>query len=559
MEMPKKNDKKGLPSKTDDRVLKGSGIALAELYKALKALSFYPESHPLREEILLRAFQALSGLMLGNGLSLIVHRTGLSFADRDASIESTRMTIALAKELFSREIQRLTLLSDVSLSDFTIFLSLLAQEPQRIIAEGGVEKILRQSGITTIFANEINIAAVFTKRASGESAETVSADGTFSRQATGAGEGECSREASTADASVGKGDVSLEGIPLDRLDDLSVAELSAMLEKEPDDSRYVQLARLLANKCCSLKEDGDFDPLFPVLLGLLNQNADETRSVVRREASMEAFCDIARGAMLEHLLDHLEDESFNQKEIVYLVLHHLGNETAEAVIPRLVASDCPFAKKALTTALLRIGPSAIPSLLTFLKDGRWQVVRTAAAVLGEMGCRDAVKGLVLTAYHVDTRVRIESIRSLAGIGGKEATDVLVDLLRDDNRAVRRQVILWLGVTKNESALQPLLDLVMERDFRGKLVTLKKEALLAIGRIGNPQALDTLFRLVEKKHFLATGRWDELKILTLETIGRLGGAEVKDFLRKIASRGGRVGRASSAVLETMEEGVTDEHD
>lgn len=557
--MPKKIDIQRSAPKTDDRVLKGSGMALAELYKALKALTFYPESHPLREEIVNRAYQALRGLMLGKGLSLIVHRTGLSFADRDESIENTRMTMALAKELFSREIQRLTLLADVSLADFTIFLSLLAQEPQRIIAEGGVEKILRQSGIATIFANEISISAVFTKRATGEPSEAVGADGSASRQDKIPGEGEGAGEGLTADGSAGEGGSSLEGLPLDRLDDLSVAELSALLEREADDGRYAQLASLLSNKCCVLKENGDFDPLFPVLLGLLNQNADETRSEMRRAASMEAFYEIARGTMLEHLLDHLEDESFNLKEIVYLVLHHLGNETVEAVVPRLVASDCPYAKKALTTALLRIGPSAIPALLTLLKDDRGQVVRTAATVLGEMRSRDAVTGLVLTAYHVDTGVRIESIRSLAGIGGKEATEVLLDLLRDDNRMIRRQVILWLGVTRNEGALQPLLDLVMERDFRGKLVTQKKEALLAIGRIGNPRALDTLFLLVRKRHFLASGRWEELKILALETIGRLGGAEACAFLEKIASRGGRLGPAASAVLETMEEGVTREHE
>ena len=41
---------------------RGAGMALAELYKALKALAFYPESHPLREEILQRAFQAIQGV-----------------------------------------------------------------------------------------------------------------------------------------------------------------------------------------------------------------------------------------------------------------------------------------------------------------------------------------------------------------------------------------------------------------------------------------------------------------------------------------------------------------
>jgi len=540
-------------------MLKGSGMALAELHKALKALAFYPESHPLREEILKRAFQSIKGLMKESGLSLVVHRNGLSFADRDEKIESSRMILSLAKELFTREIQRLFFLPDLTYSDFMAFLTLLAQEPQRLIAEGGVARFLSQSGVTTIVANEINISAVFTKRAAGGPAEAF-----FPDEGRAGGDGEAGassdRNSGTAvDAAWGEIGGVAEQLPVDRLDDLTAQELFSLLEKEFDDSRYVRMANLLEGKGCSLKEEGGFDPLFLILLGLLNQNADATRSEQQRDVSLRTFHYLAGGTMLEHLLDHLEDESFKQKEIVYLVLHHLGKETVDAVIPRLVASDCQFARKALTTALLRLGSPAVPALLTLLTDGNWQVVRAASSVLGEMRNRDAVKGLALTAYHADTRVRLEAIRALAEIGGREATSVLLDLFRDQNKAIRRQVILWLGVTRNESALQPLLDLVMERNFAGKNLTLKKEALLAIGRIKDSGSLGTLIRLVEKRRLLFPGRWEELKLLALETIGRLDGNEAQDFLRKTAARGGRIGRASAAVLENSGEGARGENE
>ncbi|MGA7827197.1 MAG: HEAT repeat domain-containing protein [Geobacteraceae bacterium] len=555
--MPERKKSKRTVHKSDDGMLKGRGVALAELYKALKALAFYPESHPLREEILQRAYQAVKGLMIESGLSLVVHRAGLSFADRDEKIESSRMTLALAKELFTREIQRLTFLPNLSFSDFIAFLSLLAQEPQRIISEGGVASFLSKSGVTSIVANEINISAVFTKRASGESSETFITEDGLAGKGGKDGEGaECSegrgREsgAVAGAASGASGDVS-DQVPLDRLDDLTAQELFSLMEKETDDTRYDQLARMLERKGYALIEEGSFDALFPILLGLLNQNADATRSELQRDVSLRTFHDSACGQMLEHLLDHLEEENFTQKEIVYLVLHHLGKETVEAVIPRLVASDSQIARKALTTALLRLGSPAVPALLTFLTDSNWQVVRSAVAVLGEMGGRDAVKGLALTAYHEDTRVRLEAIRSLAEIGGREATAILLDLFRDQNRAIRRQVILWLGVTRNESALQPLLDFVIERDLMGKNATLQKEALLAIGRIGDPRALGILLRLVKKRSILFTARREEMKVLALETIGRLKGKEARDFLVKTAARGGRIGQVSAAILENMD--------
>jgi HEAT repeat protein len=154
---------------------------------------------------------------------------------------------------------------------------------------------------------------------------------------------------------------------------------------------------------------------------------------------------------------------------------------------------------------------------------------------------------------------LESISSLAKIGGGEATAVLIDLLHDNNLAVRQQVIAGLGSTGNKQGLPPLIQLIKKRDVLGKMLDLKKEALLAIGRIGDPQALDPLFRMVEKRYWIAPSRQEELKILAVETIGRLGGESSRKFLEKIASRSGRIGRACSAALETMGQRTANNHE
>jgi HEAT repeat protein len=533
MEMPASTDTRVHSSKGDGRAAGTVVTALGEILKGVKAIAFYPEGHPLRREILHRAYQAIRSLMNGEGFSLIVHRNGLSIAGGDGEIENAPIAISLAKELFSREIQQLTLLPELSHADFTEFLLLLAMEPQKVLGEGGMAELLDRRGIRTVIANEIDIAAVFTKRTMGEPTEEAVSEGTEARHGK---EG----ETGTHDEEPPQ---PTPAVP-------TIEELLALMEKEQDDITYANLARMLVAKGQALKAEENFDRLFPLLLGLLNQNADEMRSADCRANALDAFRQLARDEMAEHLLDHLGDEDFKQKEIVYMILHHLGRDVVGAIIDRITACESPHIEKTLTTALLRIGPPAIPPLLDVLKDGRRQFVRTAVAVLGEMGNRDAVRGLSLTAYHVDNRIRIDAIHSLARIGGKEATEVLLDLLRDANRAIRRQVILWLGITKNERAVQPLLNLILERDIMGKSLTLKKEALLAIGRIGDRRALEPLFRLVRKRHLLARGRWEELKILAIEAIGRIGGDSALEFLEKTEVRGGSVGWACSAVLETM---------
>jgi HEAT repeat protein len=529
--MPREKDQKR--SKIINGASQDCNAALAELYKALKALTFYPENHPLRNDIMHKAHLVMANLLKEGGLALIVRRDGLSFVDRDVPGENTPMTSALAKELFAREVQQLTMLPELSLGDFTEFLSVLAMEPHTIIAEGGLTGILAKRGIQTIIANEIDISAVFTKKMAGESSDETVSD------TTGVHEGPAQQESLPVEESV-----------QDQLTDLQIEELIALMNTETDDNRYRQLARILLMKGLSLKEEDEFDRLFPILLNLMKQNADERKNNLQHDCAFAVFQQLALGELAEHLLDHLEKDDFNQKDAVYMILNRLGADVVDAVIKRIVAVEGQTATKSLTAALLRIGPPALPSLTRMLKDNNWQVVRTAAVIMGEMGNRGTVNDLTLAIHHIDNRVRMEAIRSLARIGGREATEVLIDLLQDKNMAVRKQAASWMGITRNDKALEPLLQLVNKRDLLGKTLPLKKEALLAIGRIGDQRALDPLYRLVKKRHMIAAGRWEELKILAVEIIGQLGGDSSKEFLGKIAARGGHIGKACSKALDAM---------
>ena len=539
--MPLSKDQIVSPLKNPDGMSAKCNAALAEFHRGLKAISFYPENHPLREEILNRAFQAVVSLMSGGGVSLIAQRNGLSFADREVTVDNNPMTIALAKELFAREIQQLTLLPDLTLREFTEFLLFLAMEPHKIIAQGGMDGLLKNRGIQSIVANEIDITAVFSKKMVAEaSAATVA-------------------EASAPREESEQGSTPVEGDLADDLNDLEIEELAALMGTESDDNRYSQLAQYLLIKGHALKKGGDFDRLFPILLLLLNQHAAETRSAVQCECALTVFQQLAQDEMAEHLLDHLEETDFAQQEMVYLILNKLGSVAVNPVIRRIVAGNSLAARKSLATALLRIGPPALPQLLDLLHDGRWQIVRSAVTILGEMGNRDAIQGLMQAAYHTDHRVRLEAIRSLAMIGGRDATLLLIDLLNDKDPAIRKQAIIWMGNTKNEKTLQPLLHLVTKRGSMRKSLAIRVEALLAIGRIGDRHALEPLFGLVRKRHWLASGQWEKLKIQAVDTIGRLGGESAKDFLERLSALGGRIGPACSAAIENMEQRTTDNHE
>ncbi len=530
--MPGSRSDKSFPLRDAEGTTLGCNAAFVEVHRGLKAITFYPENHPLREEILNRAYQAMLSLMKAEGVSLFVQRDGFSFVDREVPVEKNPMTAALAKELFTREIQELTVRPELTLREFTEFLTLLAAEPNRVIAGGGMRQMLKDHGIHSVIANEIDITAVFSKKMVKEPTD------------------EAVAETSGTQDERDRGTECVEGSLSDDLGELNIEELIAMMEIEAGDDRYCQLANYLQARGQTLKKEGDFDRLFPVLPILLKQSADKQRSPIQSGCALAVFRQLAREEMAEHLLDHLADRDFTRQELVYLIFGRLGEEAVGAVIRRMVTGNDLYARKAMATALVKIGEPAVPQLLQVLNDGRWQIVRTAVTILGEIGSRNAVPGLAQSAFNPDNRVRMEAIRSLALIGGREATLLILDLLRDRNQAIRKQAIIWLGNTKNDKALEPLLGIIMKRDLLGRAEDIKREALMAIGRIGDRRALESLYKLAGKRHWLDRDRRERLQLLAVETIGQLGGEYSRDYLERLSARGGRIGRACTSQLETM---------
>jgi len=541
-----------IPQKVSGATAAAYRTALAATYKALKAYTFYPEGHPLRDRILAGAHQVLAGAAKAGALSVLVSRNGFICADGRTPVESTPMTRALAQELFAREIQRLNVLPTVSLADYLSFLSLLSLDPPRLMASGGLTRVMQQHGIATIALNEIDISAVFTK-VRGDQEPDGAEDGT----APGSGGG---APAPGSAPSGSGGAFDYPGGTPDRLNQLSVGELIELMAQETDDEKYHQLGRLLLVKVQPLRQEHDFDALFGVLVALLEQHSDPTRLQPGRDEALILLRQLSAGEMTEHLLDHLEDGEFTQKELVFLILKSAGPDAVDPVVRRLIAVGLKAARRTLSTALLRIGAPAEPALIGLLKDGRWQVALSAASILAELGSRDAVKGLAqAAALHTDNRVRLEAIRALAVIGGKEASAQLLEFLNDPNPAVAQHTALWLGNTRNSRAVDPLWQLVLRRDLRGRLTPLKKEALLALGRIGDRRVLEPLDRLLRRRFFLFPGRWNALKLVALEAIGNLGGEQARQSLSRTAAQGGHLGRVASAVLDAMAKRNAEHHE
>ncbi len=511
------------------------GLALAELAKALKARSFYPQGHPLRSEHLRRAYHGLLNLLEREQLSLFITRDGFAIRQGEAPLDGNPMSKSLARELFIRRVQKLTLLPNLLLHDLEEFLLLLTLDPQKILDGGGMESCMARQRISSIGVNEINISLIADQRLA-TPAEQTSPPAAIPEQ---------------SDASIFVISEELpDPFPLPE-NELSPERIVNLMDACRDEHRYLQLARILVHKANDLKIAGNFTPLFPVLVFLIHHSADQRRSLDQREYALFIFDQVASGEMTDFLLQQLVNKEFSDLGHLFLVIRHLGPKVLGNLIHWLCSTDSLTGRKNLANAIIQLGSAIAPSLLPLLKDDRWYVVRNMLVILGEIGTRECLTALKPLACHADERIRKEAIRCLAKIGGEEVETLFIRLLAEKNPELRRGAISALGTMQSQLAVKPLLAIVQANDPFLKSLPLKMEALQALGRIGNRQVTPYLVETLRKRFWLAGGKQQALQVALVDALGRLRDETALQTLAQLAKHKGPLGNACLKAIDTIE--------
>ena len=156
--------------------------------------------------------------------------------------------------------------------------------------------------------------------------------------------------------------------------------------------------------------------------------------------------------------------------------------------------------------------------IDLLKDPDWVVRREAAITLGEMGDERCVEPLAAALRDGDWQVREVAIEGIGQIGSP-AVDVLLKLLRDWD--VRKSAIMALGKIRDEWVLEPLMQQLRNDEFmedatdalvnlgepalpglikalKDKEELVRKQAVIALGRIKSPEAIDPLIEMLQNK-------------------------------------------------------------
>jgi HEAT repeat protein len=261
--------------------------------------------------------------------------------------------------------------------------------------------------------------------------------------------------------------------------------------------------------------------------------ADAVESLLRFAARDEAALERARAlvtpgvaALLVGRLSCIEDEARRARLIQRLP--DLGHEIRAAALEALrsptpggaVDGGLDGGALSLVATLVRSTPDMLEELV---KDPDWRVVRAAVQITAERGGDGALQILTLALAHDHPRVRRQALSALRKLGGGEAGELALGMLKDRDRGVRAEAARTVGDLNVSRGLGPLLERLDEEDHPEGLVAIVR----ALGALGDPSAVPALEAC--SKGLLLGGSDLEVRLASFHSLHRIGSPQARRVL------------------------------
>ena len=209
-----------------------------------------------------------------------------------------------------------------------------------------------------------------------------------------------------------------------------------------------------------------------------------------RQTAALSLGKIAAGEATSALVLALHDADPLVRQYSAWGLGNLGERAGAEVVSALIVvleDPIPAVARASATAIgsLGAGPTAIPPLLTILKDGSVQARRSAITALGLIESPLAYDGLLRALEDGDAGVRQETIAALGELGDRRAVPAIEARLRHDTSgAVRAEAAYRLGILGDEGSL-PILRAAAVEDLNEHVRRWAEGAIAALSAPAGP--------------------------------------------------------------------------
>jgi len=287
-------------------------------------------------------------------------------------------------------------------------------------------------------------------------------------------------------------------------------DVLADLDRNSTSPTVGDLLAALIDLAASAAKLGHFEQVLGVISGITRvEEKVAEASGVRRQYTI-ALRRIYTKPVLEGLSRLLAAPKHRAAAVA--ALQRGGAAGVEVLMDVLAAAPTVGERRAVFDALKHM-TEGTDQLVHMLEHSQWFVVRNVAELIGELGMDDAVPALGKCLDHEDERVRKAVGLALAKIGTRGAAEPLRRALRDRSQEVRMQVAVGIGGRKSSALAMPLV-VAMEEEKDEAVV---RELILALGRIGSPDAVQALIKWAQPTGRFFGRKPSELRVAAVEAL------------------------------------------
>jgi len=483
-------------------------LAIVELAKGIKNISFYPEGHPALVQSIWKIVTTFEEIPLPDtGLEIDVTKNALLF--RSEPLPAASKAVAdLNRELYHRRASKVIFLPGQTPEEMTAFLAVLNRDPQDVHEEGGIEKVLLRSKVSRIWANRVDYEGL---------TEMLKRD-----ELLGKGEEELPLKASELD--FGLEEPPPEGVTIESL----LKKIAA--ETDPSDYREHVIAFSKAILSEPLDRKIDFSAR-ALSIFVVHMERPPGRQAEIAELAKMAVKELATDELISFYIRRLRERGARERTEAETVLAAFGERAVKPLLSALAAEGDLLVRKSIVDIVVRIGRPALPSLIENLQDSRWYVVRNMLTILGSLGIPDLAPQIASTLSHPDLRVKKEAIKALSKIEHPASITSLGELCFFPEETVALTATAALSAKREPEAVMILFRRVVQKKLFYPHYRLAHEAIDSLRSIGTDAAMDALQSILSAGAIWETGNFRAMKIHALRSISRMGGERPKEILRQ----------------------------
>jgi len=547
--------------RTGSREIEG---LLIELQKGIRAVGFYPPKHPALLKIVQQSYAPYQKAAHDNGeFSFSVTRAGIWYNEKVQSPENEAVK-GLAKLLFQRRIKKLFFLDGLSIHEWYQFLRNVASEPDELYQRGGLEVLLKKSGIRHVFVNDIDLN--YLKQPSAQQ-EIPQFEIPEEEQLPPEPEAPPEQTDEDTQTIAHSRELTSEGYDPDEDEDGAqfMQELEgrlAQLDKargNPD--IYYINAVALAELASRLLEARRWGMLFRLIEIFEQDSHNPDIAVDVKKYAIRAMRKIASPQVARALLTELltDDKSETEVETLLRILSLFGTVTLDALGERIRTPVDDYGKNLVAQLLARIGHPAMPLIQSLVNgDTSPAVAEIAAFTLGAIKEPSGVPLLKTLLARKEPEILNAAIDALFSIRDLEALNVLGRYLSGDNPLPQRRRILDTAGNYKEFRLIPiLLDLFRQAEDFELTPDLRKALNISLARIGGKAVHEALIDILKARKLFGPAFDHRTLSDALKIIAASGDRDALNHLRAdVKFRDSDLQQQLLQTLERMERRLAD---